>query len=125
MGAARKLDHRANPRASKKRTRSKTRTLRKTTSRLRMVKGKPTAIEVRWTEGCMKDLQRKCYHLRMAHNWTQAELAAKAGLCTSTVIRFEDESCPMLAPRLKTFLEIFRKGFGMEITVTGSTPVAE
>ena len=112
MGAARKLDTKT-PRVS---TRiPKKGKARPATGKLKLVDAKLTTIEVRWTDACMADLQRKCYHLRMARNWTQAELAERIGLCVRTINRFEDPEQPMLEPRLRTFLQIFHKGFGMKV----------
>jgi DNA-binding XRE family transcriptional regulator len=110
--AARKL-----PRTGASKKKGTSRPLRKATANLRVVKGKGLHIELKWTEGCMRDLQRKCYFLRRAHNLTQEELAGKCDLHKGTIIRYEDETIPMLAPRLKTFVQIFKKGFGAHIAV--------
>jgi DNA-binding XRE family transcriptional regulator len=121
MGAARKLTKlnvlhdRTLPRTSSKQPKKgRTRTLRKVSTKTEVAFG----MSVRWSEASMKDLQRKCYHLRNFHNWTQEELASRAGLCVGTVIRFEDVERQMLAPRLKTFLLIFRQGFGAKIDLS-------
>ena len=67
MGAARKLDtyDRTAPRTSKKQPKKgRTRTLRKVSTKTEVAFG----MSIRWSETCMKDLQRKYYHLRNFHN---------------------------------------------------------
>lgn len=118
MGAARKLNYRNAPRTPALKKKGTTRTLRKGKGALKLVKGGGFDLNIVWSDAGMTALQRKCYFLRRAHDWTQEELAEKAGLCAPTIARYEDEERPMLAPRLKTFIQIFRKGFGAKVTVT-------
>lgn len=118
MAAAAAKSYRNNSRTGRgKKKKGATRPLRKSTANLKLVKGKGLHIEIKWTDACMKDLQRKCYHLRRMHNWTLDQLAAECDLHKGTIIRYEDESIPMLAPRLATFLKIFRQGFGATVAV--------
>lgn len=105
--------HQEQPRERK--ARNKTRTLRKPGSTLKLVKKKGFVLEWRDTEGGYRSLQRTCYHLRMAHNMTQEDLATKAGMTKATIIRFEDLGQPMLAPRLKTYAKIFGRGLGLTL----------
>ena len=80
------------------------------------------SMNITWSPGCMLALQRRCYHLRRAHDWTAQQLADKAGVCPGTIHRFENEGHPMLHPRLRTFILIFKKAFGAKITMHYDVP---
>lgn len=116
MAAAAK-SYRNAPRSRGKKHKGRTRPLRKSQANLKLVKGKGIHLDIKWNPTCLKDLQRKCYYLRRMHNMTQKQLADKVGMNPSTIIRYEDESLPMIAPRLRTFVKIFKEGFGASIAV--------
>ena len=111
------------PRTAKAKKRGATRPLRKVgkKSTMEYVEG-GLSMNVVWSDTCMLGLQRRCYFLRRAHEWTQVELADKAGVCPGTIARFEDTSRPMLHPRLRTFLLVFKKAFGAKITMHYDVP---
>ena len=120
MGAA--LAYRKRPRELK-RKRGTIRPMKRGKNILKML-DKGLVIDLTWTEASLRRLQKACYHLRMAQQWTQEQLAKKCidddtgrSLCTATITRYEDIEQPFLRPQMRTTLIIFKKAFHADITI--------